>query len=114
MKKIILLILLTISTNVFSGNELYFSGNELAEMMVEYEKDVDNLKSAYMAGQYYAYVIGVLESTNGIIWCNPGNVTNGQLNKIVSKYLHNNPEKLHFYANSLVTQALKEALPCKK
>ena len=45
---------------------------------------------------------------------NPGNVTYGQMFKIVSKYLHNNPEKLHFDAYSLVTQALKEAFLCKK
>ena len=109
-KKLMLLVLMIFSECSYANT----TGNELAELMVLYENDNDNLKSAYMAGQYHAYIVGVIESTEGIIWCNPGNVTNGQLNKIVSKYLHNNPEKLHFDAYSLVTQALKEAFLCKK
>jgi hypothetical protein len=90
-------------------------GNGLAKEMVEYEKsDNNNLLGAFLAGQYGGYIDGVTDSSAGIIWCNPGNVTNGQTYKIVSKYLHNNPEKLHLRAESLVNNALKEALPCEK
>jgi hypothetical protein len=112
MKKILMLLAIMLFTEC---SYAFYTGNDLAKWMVEYEKSVnDNLDSAFMAGQNAGYVDGISDSTSGIIWCNPGNVTNGQVSKIVSKYLHNNPEKLHLYAYSLVTQALKEALPCKK
>jgi hypothetical protein len=91
------------------------TGNELAEWMVEYEKsDNDNSVSTFLAGQYAGYLMAISDSTNSISWCNPGNVTTGQMFKIVSKYLNNNPEKLNLYADSLVIQALIEAFPCKK
>ena len=91
------------------------TGNDLAKWMVEYEKsDNDNTINMYEAGQYGGYLKGIADTTNSLSWCNPGNVTTGQMFKIVSKYLHNNPEKLHLYADDLVKQALKEAFPCKK
>lgn len=91
-------------------------GNDLAKEMVEYEKSENNMNlvSAFLAGQYGGYIDGVTDSSAGIIWCNPSNVTYGQTYKIVSKYLNNNPEKLHLSAESLINNALKEALPCKK
>jgi hypothetical protein len=113
MKKILMLLVLMIFAECsYAG---FTSGNDLAKWMVEYEKsDNDNTISMYAAGQYDGYLMGIADITNRISWCNPGNVTHGQMFKIVSKYLHNNPEKLHFDAYSLVTQALKEAFPCKK
>ena len=91
------------------------TGNDLAKWMVEYEKsNNDNTKDIYLEGIYSGYLMGIADTTNSISWCTPYNVKTGQLFKIVSKYLHNNPEKLHLYADDLVKQALKEAFPCKK
>ncbi len=113
MKKILMLFVLMMFAEC--SYAVFFDGNILAKDMVEYEKDNnDNSTNMYTVGEYAGYVIGVADATGGIIWCDPGNVTVGQIIKIVSKYLHNNPEKLHLYAYSLVTQALKEAFPCKK
>ncbi len=93
----------------------FINGNTLAKEMVEYEKsDNDNSTSMYSVGKYHGYITGVGDATAGIIWCPTGNVTIGQVLKIVSKYLNNNPEKLHLEASGLVEEALKNAFPCKK
>jgi hypothetical protein len=46
------------------------------------------------------------------VYCAPDGVTNGQIFKVVFKYLNNNPEKLHETKSVLVAQALKKAFPC--
>lgn len=94
---------------------VFRNGNELAKEMVEYEKsDNDNTVEWYRSGEYSGYVTGVADSTNSISWCPPRNVIASQIIKVVSKYLNNNPESLHFSAKSLVEEALKESFPCKK
>ena len=90
-------------------------GNYLAKDMFEQEKsDNDNSKNMFSVGNYSGYITGVADTTAGIIWCPLSNVTIGQITKIVSKYLTNNPEKLHLSADYLVEEALKSAFPCKK
>ncbi len=92
-----------------------YTGNELEKKMVEYEKlDNDITINFTASGNYSGYVTGVADATNGLFWCNPGNITYNQEFKVVSKYLNNNPEKLHLKAVDLVVQALTEAFPCKK
>ena len=115
MKKIILLLALMMFAECSYAKTGFKGGNELAEWMVEYEKsDNDNSKDPFMVALYDGYVTGVADTLYDISWCSPGNITIGQVLKIVSKYLNNNPENLHFSAYSLVEQALKEAFPCKK
>ena len=46
-------------------------------------------------------------------YCMPEEVTNGQVLKILKKWLDNNPEKLHWRADSIIHAALLEAFPCK-
>ena len=91
------------------------TGNELAEMMSEAEKlDSDNSKDVSEVGGYYGYVTGVADATDYGIWCAPSHLKSAQIVKVVSKYLNNNPEKLHLNAAQLVIEALIGAFPCKK
>jgi hypothetical protein len=113
MKNILMLFVLIMFSEC--SYAVFTTGNDLAKEMVEYEKKENNdLVGIFLGGHYTGYVDGITAVTAGLMWCNPGNVTPGQIFKIVSKYLNNNPENLHFSADSLVVQALKEAFPCKK
>ena len=87
----------------------YTTGNNL----VEHCKD----KEAYFgSGFCYGYMMGV---ANILTWasernriCIPDGVTSGQAVSIVKKYLKENPEELHYTAQSLVAFALIKAFPC--
>ena len=45
--------------------------------------------------------------------CPPSNASTVQAVRIVVKYLHDNPERLHMPASVLVTDAIRSAFPCK-
>jgi len=46
--------------------------------------------------------------------CVPNSVTNGQVARVVVKYLKKNPERLHERDATLMVFAFMEAFPCKK
>jgi hypothetical protein len=46
------------------------------------------------------------------LFCPPTGVTIGQMKEVVTKYLRDNPAKLHLNMNRLVLNALREAFPC--
>lgn len=66
------------------------------------------------AFQFIGYVQGVHDTLDAISICSPENVTAGQLNAVVKKYLDANPEKWGLEANMLIYYALSKAFPCKK
>ena len=117
MKKILMLLVLMIFAECsYAG---FKSGNDLVTNMVEFEKaenDQSNGKliNWYSFGAYLGYVIGVADATDSIIWCAPEHITQGQIAKVVAKYLGNHPEKLHLSATSLVIESLISTFPCKK
>lgn len=45
--------------------------------------------------------------------CAPSNVSTGQAVRVVVKYLRDNPERLNMPAAILVTDAVRNAFPCK-
>jgi len=45
--------------------------------------------------------------------CPPSNASTEQLVRVVVKYLHDNPERLHMPASVLVTDAIRSSFPCK-
>lgn len=45
-------------------------------------------------------------------FCAPAKASSSQLVKVVTKYLNEHPEKLHFGAGGLVANALQDAFPC--
>lgn len=66
-----------------------------------------------------SYIVGVLDAQEDSIQsggvraiCLPDGVKSKQLSLVVSKYLKEHPENLHFRASSLVSEALFVAFPC--
>ena len=85
-------------------------GNRLIEALDGHKEN----NRGYRAGYFDGYVMGVADTSSGILWCSSKNVTGGQVRKIVEKYLVSHPEELHKTADSLVVDALREPFPCKK
>jgi hypothetical protein len=46
-------------------------------------------------------------------YCRPTEVTNGQVFRVLKKWLENNPDKLHQRADSIIFVAMLEAFPCR-
>ena len=108
MKKILILILLTFSTNVFSddvhkGN---WTGNELIKWL--------NNEKPFSEG----YISGVVETrlsySSTLDFCLTNGTTSAQLVQVVYNYMIKNPTLWTLDENLLVGLALKEAYPCKK
>ncbi|NEX63358.1 Rap1a/Tai family immunity protein [Noviherbaspirillum galbum] len=109
MKKLAGLFLFVATASAFAD-----TGNELATGWEEYKKSENGLSANhYRIGHFSGYVIGVADASS--YWCPPSKgLTQGQLHKIVGKYIDNNPQKLHMPAASVVMLAFKEAFPCPK
>lgn len=60
------------------------------------------------------YIVGVVDASSKQKICLSSGVTASQLNSITIKYFNENPDKLHYSADSLVLDALSKAFPCKK
>lgn len=70
--------------------------------------------SGFIDGVYMGYISGVADTSNGILFCAPIGVTNGQNVAVVTKFLKANPEKWTEQAASLIVQALSKAYPACK
>ena len=60
------------------------------------------------------YVTGVADALNGSSVCPPPNVTAGQMNDMVLKYLENFPQTRSFSGDVIVQRVLVTVWPCKK
>jgi hypothetical protein len=60
------------------------------------------------------YVMGVSDAYTNVTVCLPANVTAGQVQDVVKRYLENNPDKRHYTADSLVRDSLEKVWPCKQ
>ena len=65
-------------------------------------------------GVALGYITGVADSTMGIMFCAPSNVTAGQIQDMVKNYLTNTPAIRHVSADVIVNYVLKTAWPCAK
>jgi hypothetical protein len=93
----------------------FYSGSELLEMCSATENDpVYFQKQAECRG----YVAGVADASrcgnnvNGYSWKIAEHVIQGQVVKVVMKWLTEHPENLHFNSAGLVANALHDAFPC--
>ena len=80
----------------------------------------EQLDAAYCMG----YVVGVTDveamwkavegkTAKGTHYCMPEEVNNGQILRILKKWLDDNPDKLHWRADLIIHRALLDAFPCK-
>ena len=81
------------------------TGNDLLRYFDESRTSGELVATTYVAGVRDAF--DLFNET-----CVPGEVTNGQLTKIVHKYLKKTPESLHVPAAVLVYTAAHQAFPC--
>lgn len=56
--------------------------------------------------------IDSLQTTLGT--CIPNEVTNGQIRRVIVKFLKENPEMLHEHGTFLILLALQKAFPCSR
>jgi MFS-type transporter involved in bile tolerance (Atg22 family) len=83
----------------------FFSGNDLLQR--QFSSDTAERISAM------GYVMGVFDVYVRVTFCAPNTVTAGQLNDMIKNYLTNNPAIRHRSAESIISDALKQAWPCK-
>jgi hypothetical protein len=100
---------------MFSFSAAYFySGNDLAMLMKEYEKAAAGEDSEQidwvLVREYTAYVLGVADATVDQ-YDVPEGVTVGQIFEIVADYLNDHPEEWCDSAAELVQRALRKAFP---
>jgi len=94
------------------ANDAYRTGNQLLE-------DCEATDEGWVRkGFCRGYIVAVVDTSEGKAWdgapyCEPDGVNIGQLTKIVTKHLNENPNQLHLSAFSLVQSALLEAFPCE-
>ncbi len=72
----------------------------------------------YVSGSHDTdYMVQMLEEHDKITLmkhaCLPSNASTEQVVRIVVKYLHDSPERLHMPASVLVTDAIRSSFPCK-
>ncbi|MGS3128148.1 Rap1a/Tai family immunity protein [Aeromonas caviae] len=93
------------------SSAMFKDGNDIYRICTTPESD----KYFHMDASYcQGYVIGVVDTVNGVFTCLPEGVTVGQSVDIVTKYLAAHPETRHMEGSVIVTNALKESFPCKK
>lgn len=104
MKKLILFILLTVSTNVFSDSGGFYNGENL----------INNIKSDDLYANAFAsgFILGVNDASREI--CVDEGVTRNQATQIIKNFLEKHPEYWKYTASSLVITAVKEIYPCNK
>ena len=74
--------------------------------------DCEQDDAGFEDGFCYGYVIGIFDKMSRDAICAPDGVTITQAVSIVRKYFRENPENLHFGAETLVSFALLKAFPC--
>ena len=88
-----------------------FNGTNLNADYSEYTSESG---SPYKSGRFSGYVVGVVDTGDGTLFCLPSRFTVGQAVDIAGKYLIDNPERRHFSGARLVAEALSEHYPCKR
>ena len=108
MKQLIIVIMLLASANVSAQS--FVTGHSLSENCNATESSsAFNLQIAECRG----YIAGVNDAMlKEGIFCTPIKATLGQLRPVVTRWLNEHPESLHFPASSLVQIALAKAFPC--
>jgi hypothetical protein len=128
MKTLCFAIVILASPNVVHASTAQLDGNGLLDKYrqffspVAHPDDTMLLNEGYCAG-YLSGVTDVEAMWKAIDkkagarayehYCMPEEVNNGQMLKVLKKWLDNNPEKLHWRADTIIQSALMEAFPCK-
>jgi len=88
-----------------SANAEFKDGNKL----------LADINSSYIADNTAAlgYVMGVADTTHGILHCGPPNATSGQIRDMVHNYLTNRPTERTKTGDEIVVHVLRTMWPCQ-
>lgn len=109
----VMLLLTAQSQAAPNGHQAYWTASSLLQHC---ESD-----SAAKFNACVGYVIGIVDLQGTLVawsyldeplFCTPAGAKMGQLVKVVTKHLNENPEKLHTDAGGNVANALRNAFPC--
>jgi hypothetical protein len=89
------------------------TGNDLAKVCSEGDKQMNADDSYYKSGICGGFIIGVFAASEDHL-CPGVNVTNGQIVKIARKYLDDHPEALDGPSQKVIGAAFIKAFPCEK
>jgi hypothetical protein len=111
----VLLLLLGLS---FDASANFKSGTDLSMLSFAYDR-VNAGRANHVDYQDASTLMGYIQGVHDIgtdyrAICSPPSATAGQIAEVVIKYLRAHPEKLHLGGEVLISQALREAFPCKK
>lgn len=110
MKKVIVILIFTISLNAY-----WIDGNTLSGWKTERDKNINGQDySVYGVSAYQNYILGIIDSVDGVLFCLPKNANGRQVFAIIDKYINENPDKWNKSAWDLVYNPLKKTFPCKK
>lgn len=118
MKKLILLACLLLPVTGY-GN--FVTGYKLLEACEAALKERESAAGKASENACAGYITGIYDVHEAFIywgdmkpkWCAPkSGMKAGQLARVVTKWLRENPQNLHLGAGSLVPNALKQAFPC--
>ena len=104
------LALMTFAAPATAQGGMYFSSAKVLKMCQQKPGSIDH---AVCMG-YIVAIADIMDTTalHGFSACIPAGVTIGQLQKVVTIWLKNNPDDHKYSANSNVADALAEAYPC--
>jgi hypothetical protein len=100
----------TASEETSTGNFLLRACKETVRMLDQPKADED-IFQAWQTGFCMGMVQGVVSASP--IICTPTDSNAGQWVRIVTKYLEDNPDKLHIKSPKLVEVALTRVFPCR-
>ena len=90
----------------FSVHAQFRTGNQLLTEMQE--------PASYKSGLAMGYIMGVIDTGNGVSFCLPSNATAGQLSDMVKNRLLDTPAIRHIPADIIIYAVLEPVWPCAK
>jgi hypothetical protein len=116
MKRIVLVLLTSLSMCQIAWGTTFYSGNEMQEMCRAFIDGTNTAKSGVCAG----YLGGISDAQSllaewGLMtkhWCIPEGANTDQLARAVLAYLEAHPDKLELAADSLVANVYIVTFPC--
>ena len=104
----VLLLLLAFAFPAVAEEKPYFSGQELLNDCTSKKA----LPRGFCIGFVNGLVNGYVFSDRNTYLCPPANSNVGQWERVIIKYLEDNPQMLHEPASVLAINAMFEAFPC--
>lgn len=98
MKRALILLALVATT----AHAEFLTGNKLRQLFEDREREAIAI----------GYTMGVYDADLRAVHCSPDGITGRQLSDIIKMWMANNPDKLHYSADSIILETLKSLWPC--